>query len=229
MAIPIDIATEDQLSETVLVRLLADLARGFAIGSRLGHRGNGYLKKLLPGLNDAAKGRPSLIMTDLDAHPCPATLFATWIGDAAPQHPNLIFRVAVRSVESWLIADRENLSLFLGVAPKLLDPNPESLPNPKAHLLEAARKSKRKEIRDEVPPRRDSSASQGPGYNRILSEFCREHWNPVGAAPFAPSLAVRLRACAALRRSGLKTSGSGPAGADWADPRGYARRWRIPG
>jgi len=105
--IPINLATEDELSEAVLSRLLSD-ARRFAIGRRYRRGGNGYLKSTIAGWNRAATGIPFLVLTDLDTHHCPSELIASWL--AAPQHPNLVFRIAVREVESWLLADRTNFA-----------------------------------------------------------------------------------------------------------------------
>src|SRR5271166_3110925 len=99
--IPVNLATEDELSETVLLRMLADLGR-FAVGTSYRRGGFAYLERNISGWNHAAKGIPFILLTDLDRCVCPAKLFGDWL--KAPRHPNLLFRVAVREVEAWLLA-----------------------------------------------------------------------------------------------------------------------------
>jgi hypothetical protein len=45
MSIPINIATEDELSEAVLLELLAHVNREYVVGVAYRRFGNGYLKK----------------------------------------------------------------------------------------------------------------------------------------------------------------------------------------
>ena len=102
--IPVNLATEDELSETVLLKVLKHLNR-FAVGNCYRRGGYGYLRKTISGWNGAARGIPFVLLTDLDDCECPQKLLETWLGTT--RHPNLLFRVAVREVESWLLADRE--------------------------------------------------------------------------------------------------------------------------
>jgi len=112
--IPVHLAVEDDLSEAVIRRLLLDTGREYAIGTVFGRGGFGYLRSRAKNWNAAAAaGTPVLLLTDLDQHPCPPVLIDDWL-DIEP-HSNLIFRVAVREVESWLLADREGLADFLGI------------------------------------------------------------------------------------------------------------------
>ncbi len=84
---------------------------------------------------------------------------AAWINK--PQPPRLCFRVAVRAVEAWLFADAESIALFLGVTRSQIRSQPEMLPDPKQTLVELARKSPRKEIRQDMVPRPDSQQKAG--------------------------------------------------------------------
>ena len=118
-----------------------------------------------------------------------------WLTEA--KHPNLVFRVAVREVESWLLADRENLSRFLGIAEASIPMDSDRLADPKATLVELARKSRSKETRDRIVPRRGSTAKQGPDYNGCLGLFVSNSWDTAAAKAGSPSLARtinRLRA-----------------------------------
>lgn len=100
--IPINLAVEDALSEAVIKEMLNQYKRPFLVGSCLTRGGYGYLKKILPGLNHAAKGVPYLVLTDLDDAECPLALISNWLSQ--PKHPNLIFRVAIKEVEAWVLA-----------------------------------------------------------------------------------------------------------------------------
>ena len=148
--IPVNLAVEDELSEAVIRRLLSHSARGYAIGTAYGKNGFGYLRKTITGWNRAAAGTPFILLTDLDQHECPTALIESWLPVA--RHPNLIFRVAVREVESWLLADRTNFSGFLGVRHTAMPSPVEGLLDPKAKLVSLASKSRYREIRERVAP-----------------------------------------------------------------------------
>jgi len=184
--IPINIAIEDLLSEAVARRLLEESGRPFEIGVAYNRGGIGYLKKTAPGWNQAAKGVPFFLLTDLDAAPCASELIGSWVPGSL--HPNLIFRVAIRETESWLLADSPNLSRFLRVSPTLFPPMPETLSDPKAVLVSLARRSRLGPIKASIVPRPDSTAKQGRDYNACLTEFVRTQWNPSEAAVRSESL-----------------------------------------
>jgi hypothetical protein len=194
--IPINLATEDELSEAVVRRLLGFAGRGYEIGTAYRRGGFGYLRRTIAGWNRAAQGVPFIILTDLDEHACPKALIDDWLTE--PLHQNLLFRVAVREVEAWLLADRESLSRFLVVGEHLVPASPESIKDPKAALIELARKSKSAVMRDRIVPNRGSSAKQGPDYNGCLVEFVETRWNVRSAAFSSPSLARTLKRIAAF-------------------------------
>jgi hypothetical protein len=174
MSIPINLAVEDSLSETVLRKLLEATKRDFSVGYVYGRGGNGYLRKTIEGWNNAAKGTPLLLLTDLDMEECPLSLISKWLS-TAKQH-NLLFRVAVREVEAWLLADA-GLATYLSVASRLMPENPESVDDPKAEVIKLASRSRSSELRRSLIPRPGSTAKQGPGYNSCLEEFVRKSWD----------------------------------------------------
>lgn len=184
--IPINLATEDELSEITLLRILKHLNR-YAIGTAYRRGGYGYLRRTIHGWNRAATGIPFVVLTDLDDRECPAKLIADWL--QAPRHPNLIFRIAVREVESWLLADPANLSRFLGVPEKIMPVDSDRLADPKAKIMELAIKSRTRVIRDGIVPKRGSTAKIGPDYNGLLGSFVRNDWDLEAARTGSPSLA----------------------------------------
>jgi hypothetical protein len=58
--IPINLATEDELSEVTLLRILKDLDR-YAVGAAYRRGGFGYLRRTIDGWNRAARGIPTTV------------------------------------------------------------------------------------------------------------------------------------------------------------------------
>ena len=194
ISIPVNLAIEDELSEAVLRRLLRDARRGYSVGTAYGRSGNGYLRRTIAGWNRAARGIPFVVLTDLDNADCPPSLVNSWL--TLPKHPNLLFRVAVREVETWLLSDTIHFAKYLSCPVQQMPGDPEALADPKRALVDLARKSRSSEIRARVVPKGGSTAKQGPDYNACLSTFVRESWNVVDAAARSPSLmrtVTRLR------------------------------------
>ena len=199
--IPINLAYEDDLSQEVLLRLLQSPSllsseKRFCVGKKLSGRGYGYLKRNIFGFNDASKGMPYLILTDLDTRECAPLMIREWLPVA--RNHNLIFRIAVREVESWLLADRFGFAKFLGIARDKLPKNPDDLSDPKAHLINLARISRKRDLREDILPRIRSTAKQGPAYNERLVSFVREAWNPSKARQLSSSLERTLKALEAF-------------------------------
>jgi hypothetical protein len=193
-SIPIILAVEDILGEVVAQELLKQSDRRFALGTCLGRKGFGYLKKKIGHFNKSAKGIPLLVITDLDQGKCAPRLIADWL--PSPKHNNLIFRVAVREIESWLLADRDNISKFLGIRVSDIPLNPDEIIDPKALVINLAAKSKKSNVRKAIVPAHKSTAKIGPDYNGILSSFVQRDWSVNDAMKYSPSL---FRACEAIK------------------------------
>lgn len=172
--IPINLAFEDQLIEEIITKVLAHVPRKYAPRTIYNRGGNGYLRTNIRGFNNAAKGVPFLVVTDLDTIECPATLIENWLGDK--RHPNLLLRVAVREAEAWLLADAEELAKFLRIRAATIPGNPDSLIDPKKQLIALAGGSPSSEIRKDICPRSGSTSRVGPNYNGQLAEFVRHQW-----------------------------------------------------
>jgi len=184
--IPVNLATEDELSEITLLRVLADANR-YAVGTAYRRGGFGYLRRTIHGWNSAARSVPFVVLTDLDTCECPPRLISDWLH--VQKHPNLLFRVAVREVESWILADPRNLAKFLGVSRTLIPTDTDAIADPKAAIINLARTSRSKAHRDRIVPGKNSTAKQGPDYNGCLGSFIRELWDIETAKRNSPSLA----------------------------------------
>jgi hypothetical protein len=191
------VATEDPLSEAVAETRLCQVG-GHSVALRLRKDGFGYLKSRVRDFDNVARTvMPVLLVTDLDQAPCAPDLIARWLPSG--HHPRLLFRVAVRETESWLLADRAAFAELLGVPQARVPGRPDELPDPKAALLGLVRGSKRRELKAELLPRTGVSSPVGLGYNDRLGRFVRESWDSRRAAKSSPSLARTLARLAQFR------------------------------
>jgi hypothetical protein len=182
----INLVSEDELSSAVIGKILAGSCHTYRIGFRYTSGGFGWIKKRIDGLNKAAKGMPYFVLTDLDTCECAPVLVKQWLG--VPKHPNLLFRVAVREVEAWLLGCRESFASFLGVPESRIPANVEGIPNPKELVVNLARRSRKRTIRVDIAPQDGSTAKVGPDYNGRLMSYVERHWDPAIAKEYSPSL-----------------------------------------
>ncbi|MQX36395.1 DUF4276 family protein [Roseospira navarrensis] len=184
------LATEDALSEAVAERLLLETGQHLEIAGRLGGTGSGYLSKNLQKFIQMAHAFPVFLLTDLDRIECPPSLVASWCkGRSLPK--GLVFRVAVRETEAWLMADRDGFSTLSGIPKSKLTHDAEGIQDPKETLLGLVRRYGRKDVKaDLLPVDPSQTARRGMNYNDRLSAFVRDPdgWNPARAAQNADSL-----------------------------------------
>lgn len=186
-----DAAVEGNIDEAIVRRLAHHLNR--PIGTIYGRNGKPWLRGRLRAYNETARRSPWLVLIDLDNDaPCAPKAREQWLPKPAK---HMCFRIAVHQVEAWLLADRKNLSEFLGVALSKITTQPESLSSPKNEILSLARRSSRREIREGIDPAPQSGRIVGPLYASLLREFVsdsHEGWRPDVAARSSDSLARTL-------------------------------------
>ena len=185
-ALEIALVVEDALSLAVMERLLSFTGRGYVVKRPMVTRGAGKIKTSIQKYRQASHVLPHVVLTDLDQVDCPPTLLAQW--GVSPLPANMLFRVAVCEVESWLLADRAGFAAFAGVAVNKLTQQPESLPDPKQALINLMRRSRNRRLASELVPATGSPVSIGPLYNERLSSFARSSWDVKAAIVNAPSL-----------------------------------------
>jgi len=181
-------------SDVAVARRLLDLV-GLELGPVYGLRGKNLLDQRLDAYNQAARRRKWLVLRDLNGDARCAPELA---GRLLP-HPSrgMCFRVAVRALEAWLLADRANIARFLSVPIHRIPTDPDEVANPKLELVSIARRSRRVAIREDLVPAPTTSAQVGPGYTSRVIEFATDLWRPRTAASLSDSLA---RAIASLER-----------------------------
>ena len=189
-------AVEGIVDEAVLQRLIRYV--GARAGPIHGKQGKQFLLQRMDGYNRAAHFTPWVVLVDLDQDAeCAPPLRTVWLPSPAPR---MGFRVAVREVEAWLLADPETLSAFLGEAASRIPRLPEAEPDPKRTMVDLAGRSRRREIREDMVPRPGSGRSEGPAYASRLIEFAlggrHACWRPDVAARSSQS----LRRCLACMR-----------------------------
>lgn len=180
----VNIAVEGELDEAVLKKVLTSV--DIEVVNVYGKRGKNNLKENVPRYNQAAQYGRWVILVDLnnDAE-CPPPFINSWL---PLRNQNLQLRIAVRAVESWLLAERDEMARFLAVSKQRIPLYPENEDKPKRILISIARHSRSKTIRTDIVPADVSTAIQGPGYTTRLIEFTKKYWNPERAASNAPSL-----------------------------------------
>lgn len=180
------VVVEDELSEAVMRRLIASSSPRLRVDRVINERGNSQIRIGIPKYKTASHALPHIVLTDLDRIPCAPALLGEWRVGELPAR--MLFRIAVREVEAWLLADRSGIATFLDVPTTKVPLHPELLDDPKKSLIGLARKSRKRRLAQEIVPENGSAASIGPLYNAHLSRFVSENWNIDEARRLAPSL-----------------------------------------
>ena len=173
--------------------MLAEYSPNAQIVLTMGLIGNDYLKRNIRNFNQIARHQyHMLILTDLDRpESCPPELLREWTGNLRIV-PELLIRIAVLEIESWIMADRSAFADWLDIAQSNAPLRPEETADPKRALVELARRSRNHDIRSGrsglIRVSRDSLHQPGPAYNALLSDFATQIWNPEIARSNAPSL-----------------------------------------
>lgn len=164
---PLTLATEGFDDDAVARKICASL--GISVGHSYPARGKSKLDPKIRAYNQAAAFAPWLVLRDLDADaPCPGALCRQLVENPADQ---MVLRIPVRAIESWLLADAGSMAAFLEIALSLLPGDPETLSNPKRELVNLARRSRSKNIRISMVPPEGFSVSIGPEYTTRLVEY----------------------------------------------------------
>lgn len=177
-------AVEGIVDEAALKRVARDL--DIMIPIVHGKQGKSHLHQKRNAFNAAARYSDWIMVVDLNhSADCAPSLRSKWLPTISPK---MLFRVAVREIESWLMADREEIARFLGVPLNKVPDNPELIENPKTEMVNLARLSSRRSIRLDMVPREASKRDIGAAYSSRLIEFTSRYWRPMVASKTSNSL-----------------------------------------
>lgn len=174
---------EDLIQERIINKLFRELRPEINLLNALGKSGNTYIRQRMRGFNEAARHLPHFVITDLDSIVCPPVLIQHWV-DFTPR-AGFLFRIAVREAEAWLLADKIRFAEFIGVSSSLIPDDSEQVNDPKEFIINLARRSRKRSIKDIVPT---GTSKVGPGFNLVMEEFIHHHWNVNDAANNSRSL-----------------------------------------
>jgi hypothetical protein len=185
---PINVLVEGIVDEVVILRLCQYL--NWPVERVYDKRGKGYIISRLSQYNAAAKFAPWLVVVDLDQD---AGCAPEFIQDTLPQPAQgMCFRVAVRAIEAWLLADSEHFATYLQVPRTKFPDRPDEELNPKITIVNLVRQHcRRKAIQQDIVPSEGTGSSVGPGYEARLIEFVRKPatgWRPDVALHHSDSL-----------------------------------------
>jgi hypothetical protein len=187
--LPVSGAVEGIVDEAVVRTILAHAGR--PAGTIYVQGGKSRLLDKLAGFNAAAQFQPWFVLVDLDNDAgCAPDFISTALPDPSTY---MTFRVAVRQAEAWLMADREALASYLRVSQSLVPKEPEAEPDPKQTMVNVARGSKDRHVRDDMVPTPGGGRKTGPNYAGRLIEFATQRWRPDVAASRANSLSSCLQ------------------------------------
>lgn len=116
---------EGPLDQVAVRRLANDT--GLQLGQIHVKKGRDQIESHLGGYNNAARQNPWLVLVDLDRDECAPSLYRRWLPDPAQL---MHFRVAIHSIEAWLLADQERIAEFMDIEPALVPPLPEKDSHP---------------------------------------------------------------------------------------------------
>jgi hypothetical protein len=184
------VVVEGRTDEPVVRKLAADA--GLEVADVLPMRGKGRLDQRLGDFNTAAVGSPWFVLRDLDHDAACAPTYLEGLQLQVTQW--MVFRLAVRELESWLLADRDGIAEYLGVALAKVPERPDELDDPKQTLVNLARTSKKKSVTKAFVPRAGDSTVVGPLYEAEIIEFSSSHWSLQAACRRSPSLRRARRA-----------------------------------
>ena len=194
--LPIHCIVEGVVDEAAVRKLFSDLS---LTAGTFYHESIPAFEARLRRFNEAARRIPWFALCDLDREECAPVRLHRYLPNPAR---GMCFRIAVRSVEAWFLADREGIARFLRVAKGSVPAAPEEESDPKSRLVALARRSRNKAVREGLAPAAGDRRSVGPEYALMVGEFARDHWSPERAADRAPSLQRTIERCRRFARDG---------------------------
>ena len=191
--------SEDTLIEQAAQKIIACENSELTVSNLMGRRGFSYFKSRVDQIRRSATSLKFLVFLDGDelGATCPSDAIKGWFQTTEPD--NIYVRFAFHEVESWLLADRHNLAEFLNVPISAVPVVTDNDRNTKETLIQLARRSRSREIVQDLVPTSGFTSSVGPAYNSRISKFIQTGWDVRTAAKSNSSLARACRRVAAIK------------------------------
>jgi len=190
------LVVEDVIQEAVALKVVSAEKIPMAIHRTIGLHGTGFIDTNISRFARASSFGLYVVIRDLDRNECPPALVRQLLGGHLPA--GLLFAVAVREVEAWLMADGASFRRFFSVGK--VEDSPESIEEPKERVISLARKSHKRGIREGVAPK--GSAKVGELYDTFLLDYIKNHWQVGLARRKSPSLQRFVERLSAMCGSG---------------------------
>lgn len=192
----VNVLVEGNVDDAIARKIIE--VTGHEAGLGFGKKGWTYIRDRVATFDRACRVDGLCTLVDfMDTQmACAPSVVREWLPNRDENH---IFRVVVNEIESWVMADRAGVAGFLNVPLSKIPHNPEGEPDPKLTLINLARTSRSRAVREALVPRVGKSASEGPLYTSELVRFVQNSWDPLAARVVAPSLDRALDRLAALR------------------------------
>ena len=177
---PLRVVVEGTIDAAVVIRLL-DFT-GFRLYDIKVSGGKSRILDKLGGYNQSARyGHHWLVVLDLDQS---AECAPVYLRQILPvRSGKMILRLAVHAVESWLMADQEQMGRFTGIRSTSFPHSPDDERDPKQSLIKlVATKCRKRQLQAGILPVPGSGRRAGPNYVFLLRQFALEHWRPEVAA-----------------------------------------------
>ena len=137
--------------------------------------------------NEAGKHQLVVGLADLEQAPCATDALKQL---EKPLSTGFKLRLAVKMIESWVIADREAFASHLGLRIAHVPKQPDLLDHPKRTVVDLARQSRKKSVREALIP--TGQGLVGAEYTPFMAGFVESRWRSEEARKTSPSLE---RAC----------------------------------
>lgn len=169
-------------------RLLRILLRQLGLGERelvlRDAGGHSNFWKAAERYNEAGRHRTVVGLADLEQAHCASQQLATLKHGLAN---GFKLRLAVRMIESWMVADRTAFASFIGVPLSRIPVEPDLEPHPKRMVAALAKQSSRRTIREGIAPQHNG-ALVGPEFTTLMAHFVECKWDSSRARQHSPSL-----------------------------------------
>lgn len=175
---------EGYLDGQLLKILLKQLGLGERILVLRDAGGHNNFWKAAERYNDAGRHGVVVGLADLEQARCPSQQLATLRNGLSE---GFKLRLAVRMIESWIVADRASFASFIGVSVSRVPSEPDLEPHPKRMVAALAKQSSRRTIREGMAPQH-SSALVGPEFTTLMTTFVESSWDSSRARRHSPSL-----------------------------------------